>query len=227
MILVPKEYAFDFLLFCNLNPRPFPVIDVTEAGNPHPKRVAPEADLRTDLPKYRVWKDGEYIDEPTDITGYWREDLVGFLTGCSAGFQWALTAANVPYRNYGAYPTNIPTTPAGSFKGPVAVTCRAFQNTHDAVRAVQITSRHLLMHGPPIHIGDPAAIGVKNLGKPDEFNPYRPVTPLPKPTEIIMSWGCGLTAETVALASKIPFMITNAPAHMFVFDRLSEEVAVM
>ncbi len=227
MILVPREYASDFLLFCNRNPRPFPVIDVTDVGDPHPKRIAPEADLRTDLPEYRVWENGKLIDEPTDITDYWRKDLVGFLTGCSAGFQWALAAADIPYRGYGAYPTNIPCIPAGAFKGPVAVTCRAFHSAHDAVRAIQITSRHLLMHGPPIYIGNPAAIGVKNLGLPDEFNPYRPVNPPPEPTEIVLSWGCGLTAETVALESKISLMITNAPAHMFVTDRLSEELAII
>jgi len=227
LAVVPKEYAFDFLLFCNRNPRPCPVLDVTEIGDPHPKLMAPEADLRTDLPKYRVFKDGELIDEPTDVIKYWRDDLVGFLLGCSRTFVWALRATNIPFRRYGAYLTTIPCVPAGRFHGHMVVSVRAFYNASDAVRAVQISSRHLFMHGPPVHIGDPRDIGIENLGKPDSFNPWRPVAELPKPGEIVMSWGCGITLGVVAMESKIPFMITHSPAHMFVTDRLGEELAVL
>jgi len=227
LAILPKEYAFEFLLFCNRNPRPCPVLDVTEPGDPHPKLMAPEADLRTDVPKYRVFKDGELIDEPIDIIKYWRDDLVAFLLGCSRGFMWALKAANISWRRYGAYQTTIPCVPAGRFHGPMAVTPRAFYNTHDAVRAVQISSRHLLMHGPPIHIGDPKDIGIKDLGKPDPFNPHRPVTEPPKPGEIVMYWGCGVTPQTVAMESKVAFIITHCPTYMFVMDQLSEELAVL
>jgi uncharacterized protein YcsI (UPF0317 family) len=190
--------------------------------------MAPEADLRTDLPKYRVFKDGQVIDEPIDITNYWRDDLVGFLLGCSRSFTWPLRAANISWRRYGAYRTTIPCIPGGRFHGPMVVSVRAFYNVHDAVRAVQISSRHLLMHGPPIHIGDPADIGIENLGKPDPFFPNRPVFVEPsKPGEILMYWGCGITAQTVALESRIPFMVTHCPSHMFVTDRLAEELAVI
>jgi len=227
MVIVPKEYAFEFLLFCNRNPRPCPILDVTEPGDPHPKIMAPEADLRTDLPKYRVYKDGEIVDEPTDIIKYWRDDLVGFLLGCSRSFAWALEAANIRYRHYSAYRSNIPCNPVGRFHGPMVVTIRAFYNSHDAVRAIQISSRHLLMHGPPIHIGDPAEIGVENLGKPDSLFPDRPVAEPPKPGETVMCWGCGNTLETVAMESKIPFMIIHCSCYELVTDRLAEELAVL
>lgn len=227
LAIVPKEYAFDFLLFCNRNPRPCPILEVTQAGDPVPRELTPGADLRTDLPRYRIWRHGELVEEPTDITTYWQEDLVAFLMGCSRTFVWALRAANIPFRRYGAYRTKVPCVPAGRLHGPLSVTVRAFYNAADAVRAVQISSRHLLMHGPPIHIGDPKGIGIENLGHPDSFNPHRPVTEPPRPGEIVMSWGCGVTPQTVAMESKIPFMITHAPMHMFVTDRLAEELAVL
>jgi len=227
LVILPKEYAFDFLLFCNRNPRPCPVLDVTEPGDPHPKEMAPEADLRTDVPQYRVIKDGKIIDEPTDIAKYWRDDLVAFLLGCSCTFRWALRAANIPWRRYSAYLTTIPCVPAGCFHGHMVVTARAFYNSHDAVRAVQVSSRHLLMHGPPIHIGDPEVIGITNLGQPDPIFPNRPVVEPPKPGEIVMYWGCGVTPQSVAMESNVPFMITHYPAHMFVTDKLGEELAVI
>lgn len=227
MVIVPKDYAFEFLLFCNRNPRPCPVLDVTEPGDPHPKLMAPEADLRTDVSMYRVFKEGELVDEPTDVIKYWRNDLVAFLLGCSCSFKWALRAAGISFRRYGAYLTTIPCIPAGRFHGSMVVTARAFLNTHDAVRAVQITSRHLLVHGPPIHIGDPTEIGIESLVKRDPFVPTRPVVEPPKPGEIVMYWGCGVTPQTVAMESRIPFMITHSPTHMFVTDKLAEELAVM
>jgi len=223
LAIVPKEYAFEFLLLCNRNPRPLPVVDVTEPGDPHPNLMTPEADLRTDLPRYRVFKDGELVDEPTDIMKYWRDDLVCFLIGCSSTFSMALLAANVPYRRYTAHPTKIPLVPSGRFHGHMVVSVRGFYNTHDAVRAVQISSRYLLMHGPPVHIGDPAAIGIKDLCKPDPFYPSRASEP-PKPGEIVMCWGCGITPQAVAMESKTPFMITHCPGHMFVTDWLGEEI---
>ena len=226
LAIVPKELAFEFLLFCNRNPLSCPVLEVTEPGDPEPKQSARGADLRTDLPRYRVFKNGEVIDEPTDIIKYWRDDLVAFLIGCSRTFVWALRAANIPFRRYSAYRSNIPCVPAGRFHGPLVVTVRAFYNAHDAVRAVQICSRHRLMHGPPVHIGDPAEIGIKNLGQPD-INLKWPVTEPPKPGEIIMSWGCGATPQTVAMESKIPFMITHIVAHDFVTDHLAEELAIL
>jgi uncharacterized protein YcsI (UPF0317 family) len=227
LVVVPKEYAFDFLLFCNRNPQSCYVCDITESGDPHFKLMAPEADLRTDLPKYRVFKDGELVDEPTDVVKYWRDDLVGFLIGSSSGIILGLEAANIPWRRYGAYRTTLPCVPAGRFHGPMVVTVRAFYNSHDAVRAIQISSRRLFFHGPPVHIGDPVAIGIVDLCKPDPFIPTRPVVEPPKPGEILLYWGCGVTPQTVAMESKIPFMITHSPTHEFVMDQLVAELDVI
>lgn len=228
LVVVPKEYTFEFLLFCNRNPRPCPVLDVTEPGDPHPKLIAPEADIRTDLPKYRIWKDGELIDEPTDIVKYWRDDLVSFLLGCSCGFKWAIWAAGISFRRYGGYLSNIPCVPAGRFHGHIVCSVRAFYNVHDAVRAIQISSRHLLMHGPPVHIGDPADVGIKDLGKGGTFiHPDAPAAEPPKHGEIVMYWPSGVTAQAAAMESKIPFMITHKAGHMFVTNQLVEELAVM
>ena len=226
LIALPKEYAFEFLLFCNRNPRPCYVLDVTEVGNPHPMLMAPEADLRTDLPRYRVWKDGEIIEEPYDATPYWRDDLVAFLIGCSWGFVWAFKNANVPFRSLGDYTTTIELNSVGPFHGHMVCSCRAFQTSHDAVRAVQICSRHIPFHGTPVHIGDPTLIGVNNIGHPDAFIPPWD-TPPPKRHEVVMFWGCGITPQNVVMQSKIPYAVTHYPGHMFVIDKLVEELAVM
>ncbi len=225
LAVVPKDYAFEFFLFCHRNPRPCPVIDVTEPGDPHPKLVAPEADLRTDLPRYRVFQDGKVIAEPTDVKNYWRDDLVAFVIGCSYGFDWALRDTKIRFRFTGAYTTNIQCVPAGRFHGPMLVSCRLMKSSYDAVRAAQISSRHLLSHGPPVHIGDPSLIGIKALCYPDIFAPA-PVPPQ-EPGEIAMYWGTGITPQTVALESNIPFMITHYPGHMLVTDRIAEELAVL
>ena len=225
LVAVPKDYAFEFLLFCQRNPRPCPLLDVTEPGDPHPRLMALEADLRTDLPRYRVFQQGKLIAEPTDIGGYWRDDLVAFLLGCSYGFDWALRAANVSYRFLGAYTTNIQCVPAGRFHGVMLVSCRLMKGGYDAARAAQISSRHLLSHGPPVHIGDPSLIGIRDLRHPDIFAPA-PVAPQ-EPDEIALYWGTGITPQTVALESNIAFMITHCPGHMFVTDRLSEEMAIL
>jgi len=223
LAIIPKEYAYDFLLFCTRNPRPCPILTVTEPGDPYPIELSMEADVRTDLPRYRVFKDGEIIDEPTNIIKYWRDDLVTFLLGCSRSFLWALRSANVSWKRYGAYKTSIQCKPTGFFHGPLCVSVRSFNTSFEATRAIQISSRHLLMHGPPVYIGKPEDIGIKQLGKPDSFNPGRPEVDPPKDNEIIMYWGCGITPQAVAIETKIPLMITHYPANMFVTDRLAEE----
>ncbi len=229
LAIVPKDYAFEFLLFAHRNPRAFYVIDVTEPGDPHPRLVAPEADLRTDLPRYRVFQDGELIGEPTDIIKYWRDDLVTFLIGCSQSFDWALQAANLHYRLFSDYTINRQLVPAGRFQGPMQSAPRAFKNAQNAVRAIQISSRHLIAHGPPIHIGDPATVGVKDLGKSDSgWIPPVPWPPAPlQPGEILLWWATGANLSKVAMASKIPFMIVHRPGCMFITNRLSEELAIL
>jgi len=223
--IVPKEYAFAFFLFCHRNPRVCGVLDVTEPGSPHPLSVAPDADLRTDLIRYQIYKDGKVVDEPTDITDYWRDDLVAFLNGCSGSFDWSLQASNVHYRTIGAYRTNIRCVPAGPFRGNMVVSCRLFESAHDALRAIQITSRHLLVHGPPVHVGDPTLIGIEDLNRP-EMSLVEEVAPQ-QPKEIPLFWACGGTLRNIAREAKLPFMIVNYPGGGFVTDKPSEELAIL
>ena len=229
LAIVPKEIALEFFTFCFRNPRPCPLMDATDPGNPHPKLVAPEADLRTDLPKYRVFEKGELVDEPTDITRYWRDDLVAFLLGCSVSFEWALRAANIPFRFLGAYSTDISCIPAGIFYGPMVVTCRFVKGADEAVRAIQICSRHLFSHGAPLHIGDYGKIGIKDLYSPDmgRSDLHDGVIPPQEPNEIALFWGCGVTPQAVAMAAKPPLMITHFPGCMFVTDKLCSELVVL
>jgi len=228
MVIIPKEYAYDYLVFSHRNPETISIVDMTEPGSPHPKRVAPDADLRTDLPRYIVYKDGRIIDEPTDIKKYWRDDLVCFLTSCSGSFYWALEAANVQYQRNGVFSTNIPCKPSGPFHGNMAVSCRLFKTSRDAVRAIQISSRHFLMHGPPIHIGDPAVIGIKGLTKPDLIAyPSLATHRLPTEGEVAMFWACGATNRVVALEAKLPLMIVDYHLSVFITDKLAEELVVL
>jgi len=225
MVILPKEYAYDFLVFGHRNPWACDIVDITEVGSPHPPRLAPDADLRTDLPRYRVYQDGQVIDEPTDIKKYWRDDLIGFLLGCAESFDWAIMDANVHCRPIGVWATNIPCVPAGPFHGNLWVSCRLCETAHDAVRAIQITSRHILMHGPPVHIGDPVAIGINDLSQPDL--PTRGQNVPPRPSEIALFWPCSATLRDVAIKSKLPLMIVDYPVSMFMTDRLAEELVVL
>jgi len=227
MAIMPKEFMGDFLLFCFRNSRPCPLIDVTDVGSPHPMRVAPEADLRTDLSNYRVFINGELVAEPTDITDYWRDDLVAFLTGCSVTFDWALDAANVERRFIGVYTSNIPLTPAGPFGGHMAVSCRVVKGPQNVVRAIQISSRYLAAHGAPIHIGDLSVIGIKDLYHPDILTTVpEPIAPQ-EPDEVALFWGCGLTMEIAAVNAKLPLLIMDRRDSMFITDKRSEELALI
>lgn len=226
LVIVPSEMASEFLLFCQRNPKPCPVLDVTERGNPHPMLVAPEADLRTDLSRYRVFREGKVIDEPTDITKYWRDDLVAFLLGCSLSFDWLLRASNITYRLLGGYSTNIQCIPAGRFHGAMVVTCRLFEGASNAIRAIQISSRYPGVHGSPIGIGDPRTLGIKDLYHLEFADKYEHIAPQ-KASEVALYWGCGLTPQLVAMKSKLPFMITHLVGRMFVTDKLVEDFAVI
>lgn len=218
LVVVPRTLAFDFLLFCQRNPKPCPVLDVTEPGGAEPHLVAPGADLRTDVPRYRVYRDGEVIDEPTDLASHWRDDYVGFLTGCSFTFESALLAAGLPVRhiergtNVPMFRTNIACRPAGVFRGPMVVSMRPMSMAQ-ALRAVQVCSRFPRAHGAPIHIGDPAAIGIRDVGTPDFGDPVDF-----HPGEVPVFWACGVTPQAVAMAARPPLLITHKPGHMFVTD---------
>jgi len=227
LAILPKEYAYDFLLFCQRNPRPCPLIEVTDAGSPEPAGVAPGADLRTDLPKYRIYRDGELAEEVTDITPYWRNDLVAFLLGCSFTFERALLDAGVPLRhieegrNVAMWRTSMACRPAGRFHGPVVVSMRPVPNEL-VPKAVTVTARFPMAHGGPIHIGDPSAIGIKDLASPDYGDP----TPVRR-GEAPVFWACGVTPQAVALASKPPFIITHSPGHMFLTDLPDHALSVL
>jgi uncharacterized protein YcsI (UPF0317 family) len=224
LVIVPVEVAFEFAVFCQRNPQCFYMSDITDPGDPHPKLLAPEADVRTDLPRYCVYQNGDIIDEPSNIMKYWRDDLVAFLIGSSSSFDWALLTANVQYRTLGAYETNVQCIPSGRFSGAMVVTARAFSTIRDAVRAIQISSRHPAFHGAPIHMGDPKAIGIKDWANPD-YEILGQIDPV-KESEIPMFWGCGIVPKGIATASKIPLMITHYPAHLFLADRLAAELAM-
>ena len=202
LAVVPRDLAFDFLLFCQRNPKPCPLLDVTEPGDPVPRGVAPDADLRTDVPAYRVFRNGELIDEPTDVTRYWRDDLVAFLLGCSFTFENALLQAGVPVRhveqgrNVPMYRTNIDCRSAGAFRGPMVVSMRPLTPAQ-AIHATTICARFPKAHGTPVHIGDPV-----------DF----------KPGEVPVFWACGVTPQAVVMLAKPAFAITHKPGHMFLTD---------
>jgi uncharacterized protein YcsI (UPF0317 family) len=219
LVVLPADWADDFLLFCRRNPRPCPLLDVTDAGSPVPAGVAPGADLRSDLPRYRVWEHGELVEEPMDIHHRWRDDLVAFLIGCSFTFEAALVRAGVPVRhvelgrNVPMYRTSIECRPAGRFHGPLVVSMRPLRPA-DAIRAVEITSRFPDDHGPPVHLGFPEQIGISDLSRPD----YGDAVPVAE-GELPVFWACGVTPQAVAQASRPPLMITHSPGCMFVTDR--------
>ena len=227
LAILPRELAFDFLVFCQRNPKPCPLLEVLDQGRFEPERAAPGADLRTDLPRYRIFRNGEMVGEEEDIRGLWRDDLVPFLLGCSFSFETALMEAGIPLRhvaegkNVSMYVTSIETDPSGAFSGPMVVSMRPIR--HDqVVRAVQVTSRFPSVHGAPVHIGDPASIGIENIAKPDYGDPT-----IIREGETPVFWACGVTPQAVALKSKPSFMITHSPGHMFITDWRDVDLAVL
>jgi len=226
LAILPRDVAFDFLLFCQRNPKPCPVLEVLEPGQVEARITAPGSDVRTDTPRYRIYREGELEAEMDDLLGVWGDDLVTFLLGCSFSFENALIANGIrlPHfeqgKNVSMFITNIETAPAGRFSGPMVVSMRWVPRDR-VVRAVQATSRFPAVHGAPVHIGDPAAIGVKDPTKADLGDSWQPQSP----DDVPVFWACGVTPQAVAMASKPPLMITHAPGHMFVTDLKDEDVA--
>ena len=227
LAILPRDMAFDFLLFCQRNPKPCPLLEVVEAGDVEPAEYAPGADLRTDVPLYRVYEHGEMTAEVEDVSEFWRDDLVSFLLGCSFSFETAMIRAGIPLKhidqdkNVSMYITNIPAASAGAFSGPMVVSMRAVKR-EQVVRAVQVTSRFPATHGAPVHVGDPEVIGIKDLDKPDFGEP----TDF-SDGEVPVFWACGVTPQAAAMSSRPPFMITHAPGHMFITDKKDEDLAVL
>lgn len=221
MMILPREFAFDFLLFCQRNPKPCPLVEVLEPGKFEP-RCAPGGDVRTDLPGYRIFENGRLVKEVKDITDFWRDDLVTFLIGCSFSFENALITGGIPLRhvdrgvNVAMYKTNIPCQSAGRFQGNMVVSMRPVKS-RDVARAVEISGRYPQVHGAPVHIGHPELIGIADLSRPD----FGDAVPLME-DELPLFWACGVTPQYVAELSAIPFCISHSPGKMLVTDFLNE-----
>lgn len=224
MAILPGSLAADFRAFCERNPRPTPLLEMLEPGGAVPHAVAPGADVRTDLPRYRVYRHGEMTAEPTDITELWREDLVTFLLGCSFTAEARLLEAGVRLRHLELgqsvpmFRTSIATVPAGPFHGPMVVSMRPIRNDQQEL-ARGVTAGYPLAHGAPIHAGDPAQIGIADLARPDWGDPIEVGG-----DEVAMFWACGVTPQAVIAEVRLELAITHAPGHMFITDVRDSEI---
>lgn len=227
LAILPRDLAFDFLLFCQRNPKPCPLLEVMEPGQTEPVLTAPGADIRTDVGSYRVYENGELVGEVDSLLDNWRDDLVSFLLGCSFSFETAMLDAGIPLRhqergcNVSMYITNIATTPAGVFSGPMVVSMRPVKR-EQIVRAVQVTSRFPATHGAPVHIGDPSAIGIRDIDRPD-FGDRVDILSDEEP----VFWACGVTPQAVALNCKPSLLLAHGPGKMFVTDHKDVDYAVL
>ncbi|WP_211330286.1 putative hydro-lyase [Prauserella muralis] len=224
LLSLPREFAYDFLLFAQRNPQACPVLDVTEPGETSASIFA--GDLRTDLPAYRIYRDGALVDERTDVTALWRDDLVSFLIGCSFTFEAALREAGVPVRHLDAgsnvpmFRTNRECRPAGRMSGPLVVSMRPVPAELVAT-AVRVTSRYPAVHGAPVHVGSPGLLGIDDLANPDFGEPVEV-----RPGEVPVFWACGVTPQAAVMRSKPPFAIGHAPGHMAITDARDAEYQV-
>ncbi len=227
LAILPARLADDFLRFCQRNPKPCPLLGVSDPGRYELPDLGRDIDIRRDIPMYRVWKHGVMVEETHDVSGHWRDDLVSFLIGCSFSFEEALIADGIDVRhvscgtNVPMYRSNVPTQPAGPFHGPMVVSMRPMKAA-DAIRAIQITSRFPSVHGAPVHIGDPKLIGIADLSKPDYGDPVEV-----RADEIPVFWACGVTPQSVVATVKPEFCITHSPGCMLVTDLKNTRLAVM
>lgn len=224
LMILPQALAQDFQVFCQQNPKPCPVLGVSRPGARDLPALGADLDLATDVPGYVVYEHGEKVAEVTDLTALWREDFVTFVLGCSFSFEAALIEAGIPLRhvaqgrNVAMYKTSIPTEPAGPFHGPLVVSMRPMRAA-DAIKAVQVTARVPAVHGAPVHLGDPALIGIADIAKPD-FGDAIDIAP----DEIPVFWACGVTPQAVAMAARLPLCITHAPGLMLITDLLNRDL---
>lgn len=225
LVVLPASVAGDFLRFCQRNPKPCPLLAVGEPGDPSVPALGPGIDLRTDLPRYRVWRNGELDSEPTDITDLWQDDFVSFVIGCSFSFEQALMDEGIRLRhveqgrNVAMYRTDRATEPAGPFRGPLVVTMRPLKAA-DAIRAVQITSRYPAVHGAPVHLGDPAGLGIDDLSRPHYGDAVEIL-----PDDLPVFWACGVTPQAALVQARLPLAITHAPGAMLITDWLNHRMA--
>ena len=218
LAVLPERYALQFATFCQRNPKPCPLIAVSEVGAFDLPTLAHDFDLRTDVSKYRIFRNGIFMEAVTDIRDYWQKDFVAFALGCSYSFEEALDSAGLPLRHLDlgravpAYKTNIETSKSGPFEGSMVCSMRPFKPA-DAIRAVEVTSRFPLTHGAPVHFGNPEEIGIENLMKPDYGD-----SPVVKEGEVPVFWACGITPQVVIEHAKPEICITHFPAHMLITD---------
>jgi uncharacterized protein YcsI (UPF0317 family) len=226
IVILPADWANDFLRFCHLNPKPCPLIAVGEPGSPAIPPLG-DIDIRSDVPSYRVFRDGEMTGEVPDIADLWRDDLVSFALGCSFSFEEALLADGLDVRNVSEgvnvpmYRTDIDCTSAGPFSGKMVVSMRPFKAA-DAIRAVQVCTRFPSVHGAPIHLGDPGLIGIDDVATPD----YGDAVSIGE-NELPVFWACGVTPQVALEAARPPFAITHSPGCMLVTDLRNSQLAVM
>ncbi|MBD5801072.1 hypothetical protein AZOA_04750 [Azoarcus sp. Aa7] len=225
VVILRAADADDFLRFCQRNPKPCPLLAVSEPGEPLLPTLGADVDIRFDVPRYRVWRKGELVAEPAAIDDLWQPDFVTFVIGCSFSFEQALLDAGIPLRhvangrNVAMYRTNIATTPAGRFHGPLVVSMRPM-TAANAIRAIQVTSRLPNVHGAPVHFGDPAEIGIADLATPDFGDPVEIL-----PGEVPVYWACGVTPQAAVMEAKPELCITHAPGFMLVTDLLNHQLA--
>ena len=224
LAILPASAALDFARFCQRNPKPCPLVGVSDTGDPMLRTLGADIDIRTDVPSYSIYRDGELAGRTTDILDLWADDSVAFVLGCSYSFEMALQLDGVPLRHYETgdlvpmYRTNIECVPAGPFRGTVVTSMRPM-STADAIRAVEITARFPMTHGTPIHLGDPAAIGIADIMQPDWGDP-----PTLYDGEIPVFWACGVTPQNVIQQARLPLVITHTPGHMLITDLPSGDI---
>ncbi len=227
IVILPAAMAGDFLRFCQLNPKPCPLIAMSNSPGDAALPPLGDVDIRTDVPSYRVFRDGKFVEEVADISALWRDDLVTFALGCSFSFEEALLADGLEVRNVTQgvnvpmYRTAIDCTPAGPFAGKMVVSMRPFKAA-DAIRAIQICTRFPSVHGAPIHLGDPGQIGIQDLANPDYGDPVTIGG-----QELPVFWACGVTPQVALEAARPPFAITHSPGCMLVTDIRNSQLAVM
>ena len=218
LAILPERYALDFLRFCQRNPKPCPIVGVSDSGDATLPTLGHDIDIRTDVSQYRVFRDGVFAEEVGDITDLWTDDLVTVALGCSFTFENALLRNDIPVRhietgrNVPMFRSNIDLVPAGPFAGKMVVTMRPIPEAQVA-QAHQISARYPHAHGAPIGFGDPATVGIADLSLPDWGDAVEI-----KPGEVPVYWACGVTPQNVLLDAKLPLCITHSPGHMLISD---------